>query len=81
MEVLKYVIPALALIIVQLIISFKQQRITDFKVDMAINAIKEDILRLEKKQDMHNSLMERVTILEQRDLTLEKLMDIFKDSK
>ena len=80
MSVLEYIIPAVALIVVQLIVSFKQQRINDIKMDMTVQAIKEDIARLEEKQDKHNNLIERVVILEQRDLTIEKIIDIFKNN-
>ncbi len=43
-------IPAAALIIVQLIISSKQQRVQDLKTEMMIKEVKIDIERLEKKQ-------------------------------
>ena len=80
MNVLEYIIPAVALIIVQLIISYKQQRLNDVKTEMTVKAIKDDIARLEAKQDKHNSLIERVIVLEQRDLTIEKIIDIFKNA-
>lgn len=62
-------IPAVALIIVQIIINSKQQRLTDLKFDMIIDGLKKDLSRLEAKQDKHNNILERVTILEQSDKT------------
>lgn len=73
-------IPAVALIIVQIIINSKQQRIQDVKFENAIKTIdtkfehvtenlKNDIKRLEVKQEKHNNLIERITILEQSDKT------------
>ena len=59
-------IPAVALIIVQVIISMKQQRVQDVRFDMTIQEIKEELTRLEKKQDRHNDLIMRMTIAEER---------------
>lgn len=59
-------IPAVALIIVQVIISMKQQRVQDVRFDMTIKEIKEELTRLEKKQDRHNDLIMRMTVAEER---------------
>lgn len=72
-------IPALALIIVQLIISAKQQRVQDVKFDMTIKEIKEDIARLEQKQDKHNLLIERMTNVERDTAAQWKWIDSFKE--
>lgn len=77
-EIITASIPALALIIVQLIISAKQQRLQDVKFDMTINEVKQDIRRLEEKQDKHNNLIERVVILEEKDKAQWKWIDEFK---
>ena len=53
MSFLQYIIPAVALIIVQLIISFKQDR--------------------------HNQLIERMTVVEQNDVAQWKWIDQFKE--
>ena len=79
MEYLQYIIPAVALIIVQIIISAKQQRVQDVRFDMTIKEIREDIQRLEKKQDRHNELIERVVVLEQNDKAQWKYIDSFKE--
>lgn len=78
-EIITASIPALALIIVQLIISAKQQRLQDVKFDMTIKEVKEDIRRLEAKQDKHNNLIERVVILEEKDKAQWKWIDEFKE--
>ena len=78
MDYLQYIIPAASLIIVQLIISFKQQRTNDVRLDMTIKEIKEEIARLEKKQDKHNQLIERVVKLEMKDDAQWKWIDQFK---
>ena len=57
-------IPAVALIIVQVIISMKQQRVQDVRFELTIKEIKDDIKRLEAKQDKHNQLIERMTNVE-----------------
>ena len=72
-------IPAVSLIIVQVIISMKQQRVQDVRFEMTIKEIKDDIQRLENKQDKHNQLMERVVILEQNDRAQWKYIDAFKE--
>ena len=74
-------IPAVALIIVQLIISMKQQRVQDVKFEITIKEIKDDIKRLESKQDKHNDLIERVTKLEMKDEAQWRWIDEFKDKK
>ena len=79
MSFLQYIIPAVALIIVQLIISFKQDKVNNVKYDMTIQAIKEDIARLEAKQDRHNQLIERMTVVEQNDMAQWKWIDQFKE--
>ena len=71
-------IPALSLIIVQLIISAKQQRIQDVKFDLTIKEIKEDIKRLEEKQDKHNQLIERMVKVEASDKAQWKHIDELK---
>lgn len=60
-------ITAGALILVQIIISRKQQRIQDVKNEYVIKEVQDDIKRLEDKQDKHNSLIERMVVVE-RDL-------------
>lgn len=72
-------IPAVALIIVQIIISMKQQRVQDVKFELTIKEIKDDIKRLEAKQDRHNQLIERVVVLEQNDKAQWKYIDAFKE--
>lgn len=78
MEYLEYIIPAAALIIVQLIISYKQQRVNDVKYEMTIKAIKEDIKRLEAKQDKHNQLIERMAKVEDSEAAQWRWIDDFK---
>lgn len=78
MEYLQYIIPAAALIIVQIIISFGQNNANKVKHDMTVKEIKEDIARLEKKQDKHNNLVERMVILEQNDKAQWNWIDQFK---
>ena len=72
-------IPALSLIIVQLIISAKQQRIQDVKFDLTIKEIKEDIQRLEQAQNKHNQLIERMTNVERDTAAQWKWIDSFKE--
>lgn len=79
MTYLEYIIPAVALIIVQIIISAKQQRVQDVRFDMTIKEIREDLQRLEKKQDRHNELIERVVVLEQNDKAQWRYIDSFKE--
>lgn len=78
MEMLKYIIPAAAMIIVQLIISFKQDEVNTVRQNMAIDAIKEDIKRLEEKQDKHNQLIERMVKVESSDKAQWKQIDDLK---
>lgn len=75
--ILQASIPAIALIIVQVIISMKQQRVQDVRFEMTIKEIKDDIKRLEAKQDKHNALIERVTKLEMKDEAQWKWIDEF----
>lgn len=79
MTYLEYIIPAAALIIVQIIISMKQQRVQDVRFEMTIKEIRDDIARLEAKQDRHNDLIERVVILEQNDKAQWRYIDQFKN--
>lgn len=72
-------IPALALIIVQLIISAKQQRIQDVKFDLTIKEVKEDIKRLETAQNKHNQLIERMVNVERDTAAQWKWIDSFKE--
>lgn len=71
-------IPAVALIIVQLIISMKQQRVQDVRFELTIKEIKDDIKRLEAKQDKHNSLIERMTNVERDTEAQWRWIDEFK---
>lgn len=79
MTYLQYIIPALALIIVQIIISAKQQRLQDVRFDMTIKQIREDIQRLESAQTKHNNLIERVVVLEQNEKAQWRYIDQFKE--
>ena len=79
MTYLEYIIPAVALIVVQIIISAKQQRVQDVRFEMTIKEIRDDIKRLEDKQDKHNNLVERIVILEQNDKAQWKYIDSFKE--
>lgn len=72
-------IPAVALIVVQLIVSSKQQRIQDLKTEMIIKEVKLDIERLEKKQEQHNNLIERVVKLEMKSDAQWKYIDVLKE--
>ena len=71
-------IPAIALIIVQLIISSKQQRVQDLKTEMMIKEVKLDIERLEKKQEQHNNLIERIVKLEMKSEAQWRYIDELK---
>lgn len=71
-------IPAVALIVVQLIISSKQQRIQDLKTEMMIKEVKMDIERLEKKQEQHNNLIERIVKLEMKNEAQWRYIDELK---
>ena len=76
--ILSVSIPAVGLIIVQIIISMKQQRVQDVRFDMTIREIKEEVARLERKQDKHNELIERVVVLEQNNKAQWRWIDEFK---
>lgn len=95
-EFVRYVIPALLLvggnIIVQLIISSKQQKVQDVKLEAAlakyeavndknIEVIQRDIKRLEEKQDKYNHLQERTVILERDLKTAFNRIDDLKEGK
>ena len=69
-------IPAISLIIVQLIITMKQQRVQDIRFEMTIKEIKDDIKRLETKQDKHNNLIERVYELEKQQRVTDEKIDV-----
>ena len=71
-------IPAVSLIIVQLIISMKQQRVQDVRFELTIKEIKDDIKRLEAKQDKHNALIERMTNVERDTEAQWRWIDEFK---
>ena len=79
MTYLQYIIPAVSLIVVQIIISLKQQRVQDIRFDAAIDKIKEDIERLEQKQDKHNQLIERMVKVEASEQAQWDWIDSFKD--
>ena len=71
-------IPAAALIIVQLIISSKQQRVQDLKTEMIIKEVKMDIERLQKKQEQNNNLIERIVKLEMKNEAQWRYIDELK---
>lgn len=71
-------IPAAGLIIVQLIISSKQQRVQDLKTEMMIKEVKLDIERLQKKQEQHNNLIERIVRLEMKNEAQWRYIDELK---
>ncbi len=79
MTYMEYIIPAVALIVVQIIVSMKQQRVQDVRFEMTIKEVKDDIKRLETKQDKHNNLVERIVVLEQNDKAQWRYIDGFKD--
>ena len=72
-------IPAVSLIIVQIIVSMKQQRVQDVRFEMTIQDIKTELARLEKKQDAHNELIQRVAILERDNKTAFNRIDELRD--
>lgn len=78
MAYLQYIIPAAALIIVQLIVSFAQNNTNNVRHDMTIAEIKKDIQRLEEKQDKHNQLIERMVKVEESDKAQWKRIDEMK---
>ena len=79
MTYLEYIIPAVALIIVQIIISAKQQRVQDVRYDMTIKEIREDMKRLETKQDKYNNVIERIVKMEASEAAQWKWIDEFKN--
>lgn len=78
MQYLQYIIPAAALIIVQLIVSFSQDKANNIRHDMTIAEIKKDIARLEEKQDKHNQLIERMVKVEESDKAQWRRIDEIK---
>ena len=78
-SILSASIPAVALIIVQLIVSMKQQRVQDIRFEMTIKEIKDDIKRLEAKQDKHNQMIERMANVERETAAQWKWIDSFKE--
>jgi hypothetical protein len=74
-EIMTAAITAAGLIVVQLIVSSKQQRAQDIKVDAALAEVRKDIQRLEEKQDKHNNLIERTAVLERDMKTAWKRID------
>lgn len=74
-EIMTAAITAAGLIVVQLIVSSKQQRAQDIKVDAALAEVRKDIQRLEEKQDKHNNLIERTAVLERDMKTAFKRVD------
>ncbi|MCI9641051.1 hypothetical protein D1155_07715 [Anaerotruncus sp. 80] len=74
-EIMTAAITATGLIIVQLIVSSRQQRAQDIKVDAALSEVRKDIQRLEEKQDKHNNLIERTAVLERDVKTVFKRVD------
>lgn len=79
MNYLEYVIPAAALIIVQLIVSYRQDKINNIKYDMTIDQIRKDIKRLEDKQDKHNQLIVRMQKVEDSDAAQWKRIDEIRE--
>ena len=79
MTYLEYIIPAVALIIVQIIISAKQQRVQDVRFEMTIKEIRDDIQRLEAAQTKHINIIERVVVLEQNDKAQWRYIDAMKE--
>ena len=74
-EIMTAAITVTGLIIVQLIVSSRQQRAQDIKVDAALSEVRKDIQRLEEKQDKHNNLIERTAVLERDVKTVFKRVD------
>lgn len=79
MTYMQYIIPAAALIIVQLIVSYRQDKINNIKYDMMIESIRKDLKRLEEKQDKHNQLIERMVRVEDSDKAQWHWIDRFKE--
>ena len=78
-EIFTAAITAAGLIVVQLIVSSRQQRVQDIKVDAALSEVRKDIQRLEEKQDKHNNLIERTAVLERDMKTAWKRIDENKE--
>lgn len=78
-EIMTAAITAAGLIVVQLIVSSRQQRAQDIKVDAALSEVRKDIQRLEEKQDKHNNLIERTAVLERDMKTAWKRIDENKE--
>ena len=78
-EIMTAAITAAGLIVVQLIVSSRQQRAQDIKVDAALSEVRKDIQRLEEKQDKHNNLVERTAVLERDMKTAWKRIDENKE--
>lgn len=85
-------ITALATVISQIITARKQSEMTDLKLrhqhelyeqrtDIVIGEIKTEVGRLEEKQDKHNQLIERMTIVEQSLNTAWKRIDELKKNR
>ena len=70
--------PAVASIVVQLIITSKQTKVSEVKLDYTIQSIEDHIKRLEAKQDKHNNLIERMALAE-RDI--KELRQDIRDMK
>ena len=79
MTYMQYIIPAAALIIVQLIVSYRQDKINNIKYDMMIDQVRKDLKRLEEKQDKHNQLIERMVRVEDSDKAQWRWIDKFKE--
>ena len=77
--ILSVSIPAVGLIIVQIIISTKQQRVQDVRLEMTIKEVRDDISRLERKQDKHNELIERMVNVERDTQAQWRWIDEFKE--
>lgn len=76
---LQYLIPAIALIIVQLIVSHKNKSVYEVKQDFIIREIKNDIARLEEKQDKHNSIIERMVKVEMNQKAVWEKIDVLAE--
>lgn len=72
-------IPAVSLIIVQIIVSMKQQRVQDVRFEMTISEVKTEIARLERKQDKHNELIERMALAEEKIKVANHRIDDLED--
>lgn len=79
MDIIVALITGASLIAVQIIISTKQQRVTDLKQEYVIEEIKRDIRRLEEKQNKHNNVIERMAIVERDMKTAFHYIDDLKE--